>query len=130
MTQDNKPYDQSDAYNVLRKQAEFALKTFPDIASDSSEIDQRALLHKLQVQQIELKMQNDELELSNAKRQSILDRYTNLFDFAPIGYLNLNFSGEVLLSNFTFSKLVGMGRAELQGYRLALLVSPADRLCV
>ncbi len=90
--------------------------------------DNLALLHELQVHQIELKMQNDELELSNSKRQVILDRYTNLFDFAPIGYLDLNFSGQILLSNLTFSKLVGIARADLQDRRFGLLVASSDRI--
>ena len=113
---------------ALRQLAEFALETFPNIAPSPIVADNLALLHELQVHQIELQMQNEELELSNSKRQAILDRYTNLFDFAPIGYLNLNLNGQILLSNLTFSKLVGIERAELQDRRFGLLVASCDRI--
>ncbi|MCY2985530.1 MAG: ATP-binding protein [Planctomycetota bacterium] len=113
---------------ALRQLAEYALETFPNIARSPIVADHLALLHELQVHQIELKMQNDELELSHSKLQAILDRYTNLFDFAPIGHLNLNLSGQILLSNLTFAKLVGIERAELQDRRFGLLVAASDRI--
>ena len=113
---------------ALRQQAEDVLEGLPEIAPSPIVADNLALLHELQVHQIELKMQYDELETTHSKRQEILDRYTNLFDFAPIGYLNLNSTGQILLSNLAFAKLVGIGRAELQGLRFGLIVDPADRI--
>lgn len=113
---------------ALRQQAEVVLEGLPDVAPSPIVADNLALLHELQVHQIELKMQYDELQATHAKRQEILDRYTNLFDFAPIGYLNLNSTGQILLSNLAFAKLVGIGRAELQGLRFGLLVDPTDRI--
>jgi PAS domain S-box-containing protein len=112
---------------ALRQQAEVVLEGLPDIATSPIVADNLALLHELQVHQIELKMQYEELEASHAKRQEILDRYTNLFDFAPIGYLNLNSSGQILLSNLAFAKLFGIGRADLQGLRFGLLIDLIDR---
>jgi len=118
----------NDVSLALRQQAEFALKTFPNIAPSPIAVDQLAMLHELQVHQIELEMQNDELEATHVKRQEILERYTNLFDFAPIGYLNLNSTGQILLANLAFAKLVGMGKAALHDLRFGLLVVPTDRI--
>jgi PAS domain-containing protein len=58
---------------------------------------------------------------------SLLARYTDLFDFAPVGYFNLGADGTLRLVNLTGAKLAGVDRAQLLGRRLGLLVSPFDR---
>ncbi len=41
-------------------------------------------------------------------------RYTNLYDLAPVGYLNLAANGAILLVNLAAAALVGCTRAELR----------------
>src|SRR5262245_32500195 len=49
----------------------------------------RALLHELRVHQLELELQNEELRTARGEQELALSRYTELFDFAPIGYATL-----------------------------------------
>ncbi|HEX7499328.1 MAG TPA: histidine kinase, partial [Polyangia bacterium] len=59
------------------------------------------LLHELQVHQIELEMQNEELERSRSEVEEGLARYTDLYEFAPVGYLTLTREGEIRQVNLT-----------------------------
>jgi len=85
------------------------------------------LLHELQVHQIELEMQNEELVESRAKVEVGLRQYTDLYDFAPVGYMTLNADGTIGQINLTGARLLGVERARLVGQRFNPWVSPATR---
>ena len=85
------------------------------------------LQHDLEVHQIELELQNEELRASQAELQTALARYTDLYDFAPVGYLTLKPDGEIRQLNFTATTLLGAKRSDLVNKRLGLFVGLADR---
>jgi len=85
------------------------------------------LVHELEVHQIELEMQNEELQRTRARAEELLAQYTDLYDFAPTGYLNLARDGTILAVNLTGANLVGSERAHLLKRRFGLLVSEADQ---
>ena len=84
-------------------------------------------MHELQVHQIELEMQNDELRQSRAEVETGLERYTELYDFAPVGYLTLGRDGAIRQVNLTGARLLGVERARLLGRRFGVLVAAPDR---
>ena len=96
-------------------------------ADPKSETDTQRLLHELQVHQIELEMQNGELEEARDKLEVLLADYTDLYDFAPIGYMSLNERGQILKVNLTGAALLGVGRSRLINRPLPAYVAPADR---
>ncbi|MCP3868615.1 MAG: PAS domain S-box protein [Gammaproteobacteria bacterium] len=75
----------------------------------------KRLLHELQIQQIELEVQNRELRESQQALEESRDRYANLYDFAPVGYVILDEKGIIKELNLTASKMLGPERAELLG---------------
>lgn len=73
------------------------------------------LLHDLQVHQIELEMQNRHLKESQQELEEARDRYADLYDFAPVGYLTLNESGVVAEINLTGAGMLGIERIKIVG---------------
>jgi PAS domain S-box-containing protein len=73
------------------------------------------LLHELQIHQIELEMQNRELREVQERLEEARDRYADLYDFAPVGYLTLEETGRILEINLTGAAMLGDERANLVG---------------
>jgi PAS domain S-box-containing protein len=85
------------------------------------------LVHELRVHQVELELQNEELARTRSALEDSLDRYTELYDFAPVGYLTLGRAGEIRELNLAAARLLGLDRAVLVGRSLVPLVSPGSR---
>ncbi len=92
-----------------------------------STMDTQRLLHELQVHQVELEMQNSELQGAEDRMEALLEKYTDLYDFAPVGYLSLDELGLILEVNLTGAALLGVGRSSLINRRLPPFVTPASR---
>lgn len=63
---------------------------------------------ELEEKQAELKAKNDALQRSQIALQESSNRYMDLFDFAPIGYLTLTVEGLISEINLTGAKLLGL----------------------
>src|SRR4051812_25251349 len=94
----------------------------------SPEPDPRALLHELQVHQIELELQNDELRTARGELELALSRYTELFDFAPIGYATVQADQTIQDINHAGCQLLVQPRSVLRGWRVEQLVPVAHQI--
>ena len=61
----------------------------------------RHLVAELQACQIELQRQNQELRRSRRNLEESRDKYSDLYDFAPVGYLTISTSGKIVEVNMT-----------------------------
>ena len=84
------------------------------------------LLHELGVYQIELEMQNEELRRAYRDLEESCDRYVDLYDFAPVGYLILTREGLIAEINLTAAGLLGEERSKLLQRYFAAFVSAQD----
>ena len=75
--------------------------------------DVQKLVHDLQVHQVELEMQNDELRRAHQALEEARDRFSDLYDFAPLALLTLSPDGEVLEANLAAASLLGLERKDL-----------------
>jgi len=92
-----------------------------------SAADTQRLLHELQVHQIELEMQNEELQKARDEMEVGLAKYSELYDFAPVGYFTLSREGDIRESNLTGASLLRIARGALVAQRLGSFVSRPDR---
>ena len=81
------------------------------------------LRYQLDVQKIELELQNDELRSARAATETALARYTEVFEFAPLGYAVLDETGTVREINYAGSALIGAARSKIAGHRFAAYVA-------
>jgi diguanylate cyclase (GGDEF)-like protein/PAS domain S-box-containing protein len=109
----------------LRAMVEAQLARAPQTGGPARPVEE--LLHELQVHQIELEMQNEELRRAQLALEESRDRYVELYEFAPVGYLTL--SGEALISevNLAGALLLGEERKKMLQRRFARFVAPEDR---
>jgi len=119
---------ESDAAARLREAAEARLQTTPAAApAAAANTELRRMVHELQVREIELELQNSELRQSRVEREAALARYTELYDFAPVGYLTLTYSSMIAEINLTGATLLGVARRDLLLMRFTDFVVREDR---
>ena len=109
--------------NLLRQAAAKRLYETPTEFDAFGELSANELVHELRVHQAELEMQNDELRRTERNLEESLDRLTDLFDFAPVGYLTLTRHSRIAEANLTLSTMLEMDRSSLIGKRVSQLVT-------
>jgi len=97
-------------------------------SSPSTAAGALALLHELQVHQVELDLQDEELRRSRAELEASLIRQVQLYDFAPVGYFTVDPSAVLRALNLTAASMLGSEREQLLGQSLdSFLASKSAR---
>ncbi len=126
-----KPTPSPPAASELRARAEKQWrqrqKPEPPAAGQKAASDNLRTLHELQVHQIELELQNAELKDARDWLETLLEKYTDLYDFAPVGYFSLDEKGLIQEVNLTGAALFGVERVQLVNRRFARFVPPASQ---
>lgn len=121
----NKKWNGYEKRKSLRKDAEALLTnlTPSEVTSQPSEV----LMHELMVHKIELEMQIEELRKSHITMEEARDRYVDIYEFAPVGYVTLSRSGLINEINLTGCAQLGVERYRLISRRFSNYVAPHDR---
>ncbi len=107
-------------FKPLRQQAEERVsKPISDVSKLSADAIER-LVYDLEIHKEELEIQNEELRQVQFQLQSAVDRYSDLYDFAPVGYLTVDSDGTIKKANLTASTMLGRERSKIINVRLAL----------
>lgn len=100
------------------------LEAAPEIDADAL----KRALHELQVHQVELEMQNRELRETQELLEYSRNRYAQLYDESPVGYVTLNLAGMLEEVNMSAHQLLrGAAGGPVIGKALIDYVAPEDR---
>jgi PAS domain S-box-containing protein len=110
----------------MRDAAEKKLADSPGFSSDMIVQTPDELIHELRVHQIELETQAEELRRAQFALEELWDKYLDLYEFAPIGYLTLTDKALIEEVNLTGATLLGVERNKLKRARFRKFVAPQD----
>ena len=80
-----------------------------------SSVEIQKIVHEFQVHQIKLEMQNEVLRKSQMKTAEEHRKYSDLYDFAPVGYFTFDKRGHIIETNVTGASLLGFEKRSLGG---------------
>lgn len=103
--------------DALRQRAEALLGANPDAGPE----------RELRLYQIELEMQNEALRQAQTVLEESRDRYLDLFEFAPLGYLTLDAQGRIAEANRAAAQLLDQPGKGLRGRRFDLFLPAGER---
>ncbi len=112
---------------ALRDAAEDRLGRSQNVSSELKDKTPEAVIHELQVHQIELEMQNEELNRAREEAERSKERYSDLFDYAPVGYFTLDKNAVILEANLTGAGLLGIERISLIDKPLTSFIHKDDQ---
>ncbi|MEJ2690294.1 MAG: ATP-binding protein, partial [Deltaproteobacteria bacterium] len=113
--------------DALRKRAEERLGSEIYSPSGNGSDELRKTLHELKTHQIELELQNEELRRVQEELVETRDRYVDLYDFAPVGYLTVDDGNRIVEANLTMADLLGEERQSLQGQLFSRFIFHEDQ---
>lgn len=112
---------------LLRSRAEDRLHLTRTQIREMPQKDVEELVYELQVHQVELNMQNEELRRIQDELALSRQKYRDLYDFAPIGYLTLNREGQIIEANFYACMYLDVTRDRITGKKLNSFVDSASQ---
>jgi PAS domain S-box-containing protein len=112
-------------FDNLRKKAEDALSV-KDVGGGEPAADVQKLIHELNLHQIELEMQNEALRKSQLEATSEHSKYTDLYDFAPVGYFTFDQKGRIVKANATGASLLGREKRSLTVQPFSRFITPGQ----
>jgi len=110
----------------LRKKAEKKLELETIDIKKLSDDELRRLAYEFQVHQIELDLQNDNLQQTQVELEYSRDKYSSLYDFAPVGYFTISDKGIFLEANLTCATMLGIERSSLINKPLSKFIKRED----
>lgn len=113
-----------DEFSRLRKLAEEKVKKEDIDISALSEDKIQSIIHNLEVHQVELEMQNAQLQVTQKSLEESKQKYFELFEFSPVGFVILDHQLKIINTNHAFSKLIQYEKEDLIAQPLTSFINP------
>jgi len=118
---------ESSELSNIRRRAEAELKRRGELPIHMDTDDVRRLVHELRTHQLELEMQNEKLRQTHLELIEARDRYAELYNFAPVGYLTTDEKDVILEANLTAVDILGVAREDILEKRLSDFITRQDQ---
>ena len=112
---------------TLRDDAEKQFAHSPESSLNLTGKTPEKLIHELGVHQIELEMQAEQLRVAQLALEESRDKYLDLYEFAPLGYLTLTNKALITEVNLSGAALLGVERSRLVNHGLGRFIAPKDQ---
>ena len=86
----------------------------------------RRVQEELENQQVELEMQNEELQRVQSDLELSRNKYSELYDFAPVGYFTFDAAGVIQNVNLTGAQMLGIERSSLVDRSFNAFIADTD----
>ncbi|NTW84014.1 MAG: PAS domain S-box protein [Chlorobiaceae bacterium] len=120
----NNPENSKELRTLAESRLKLGKEDITDLLSSPDEV--LRMIHELNVHKIELEIQQEELIQSRNELEKSLNRYTDLYDFAPLGYMTIARDSKLLELNLTISTMLGVERSRLYGRPFKMFVHSED----
>ena len=100
-------------FSNLRNRAEAFINKTSSAVKKVPPQDVKNLVEELHIHQVELEMQNEELRRAQLELEAARDRFSDLYDFAPVGYFTMSNKGLIQEANLTGATMLGVERRNL-----------------
>lgn len=115
-----------DYKHMTKAELHAALNSIESNAPDRPDDELRKAVYELQIYQIELEMQNRQLREAQEQLHGAVARYSDLYDFSPVGYLTLDGTGRIKEINLTGAAMLGIERLHVTGQYFACFLAGND----
>lgn len=114
----------NDKYKNLRKQAENKYSIKDVRIEDLSQTQIKDIIYNLEIHKIELELQNKELEITQNNLVKSRDRYYNLFESAPIGFIAVTKELKIENVNSVFCDLIHTEKGDVLHKDIRKFINP------
>jgi two-component system CheB/CheR fusion protein len=90
-------------------------------------VERNETIQELHLHQEELSAQNEALREAQALTEQSRSRFSDLYDYAPVGYFTIDHAGKIIEANLTACDLLGQERIFCIGKPLNVFIYPEDR---
>ena len=94
---------------------------------DLSKLDRLELIEELKVRQVELELQNEELTFARNLEENLKNKFKELYDSAPIGYLTIDKFYIISQINLRGAKFIGKNRTKAKLSDFRIFISNEDK---
>lgn len=121
----NEQRNNDDRQSRIRRRAEEKFRTNRQNFPPPDDV--LAVFNELQVHQIELEMQNEELLRSELNLQEARQKYFDLYNLAPVGYLSVDKDGLIREANLTAAELFNTAREKIINVPVSTFIVDDDQ---
>lgn len=100
---------------TLHRRTEEFINKYPSAIKKIPAKEIQYLVEDLQVHKTELEVQNEKLRQAQLELETSRDRYSDLYDFAPVSYFTINDKGMIQEVNLTGTTMLGVERRFIIG---------------